>query len=368
MHVPFIDLKQRFEEEKKELLQAVEKVVSKGHLVLTNEVRELEQDIEKYTNSKFCVSLNSGTDALMMAMWAAGIKKGDEVIQPPVSFIATTGATIHVGAKPVYCDVGDDQLIDVNKIESCITKKTKAIMPVHWAGKTCDMNEILKIARKHNLMVIEDSAQSMGSYYKNKHGGTFGLAGAISCHPLKNLNALGDGGLLLTSNSRIAEKVKLMRNHGIKSRDNVTMYGVNSRLDSLNAEVLKMRLKRLKKLIQRRRNNANLYQKILNKTKEIQFINTSNDRKDAFVMFIVLAEKRDKLQKYLLENNIESLVYYGTPLHLHKAAKILKYKKGDFPVAESQCKKVLALPHHQHLTKDQIYYVAEKIKKFYSSL
>ncbi len=366
MHVPFIDLKQRFQEEKNELLQAVERVVSKGHLVLTNEVREFEQDIEKYTKSKFCVSLNSGTDALMMAMWAAGIKKGDEIIQPPISFIATTGATVHVGAKPVYCDVGDDQLIDVNKIESCITEKTKAIMPVHWAGKTCNMDRILKIARKHKIMVIEDSAQSMGSYYKKKHGGTFGLAGAISCHPLKNLNALGDGGLLLTNNSKIAEKVKLMRNHGIKSRDNVTMYGINSRLDSLNAEVLKMRLKRLKNLIQRRRRNANLYQKLLKKTNEIKFINTDDDRKDAFVMFIVLAEKRDKLQKYLLENNIESLIYYGTPLHLHKAAKVLKYKKGDFPVAESQCKKVLALPHHQHLTTDQIYYVAEKINKFYS--
>ncbi len=365
MKVPFIDLKLRYVEEKNELLNAINRVISKGHLVLTDEVRQFEEKVENYTNSKYCVSLNSGTDALMMALWAAGIKKNDEVIQPPISFIATTGATVHVGAKPVYCDVGDDQLIDVKKIESCITKKTKVIMPVHWAGKICDMDAIMKIAKKYNLIVIEDSAQSMGSYYNGKHGGTFGLAGAISCHPLKNLNALGDGGLLLTDNKMVAEKVKLMRNHGIKSRDNVTMYGINSRLDSLNAEVLKMRLKKLKNIISRRRRNAKLYQKLI-KTSNVKFINTPDNRKDAYVMFIVLAKQRDKLQKFLKDFGIETLVYYGTPLHLHKSAKILGYKRGDFPEAEKQCKEVLALPHHQHLSEKQIKFVANKINKFYN--
>lgn len=362
--VPFIDLKLRYQEEKIDLHKAIEKVISKGNLVLTEEVRELEHDVENYTNVKHCISLNSGTDALMMALWASGIKKGDEIIQPPISFVATTGATMHVGAKPVYCDVGEDQLIDVNKIEKHITKKTKAIMPVHWAGKMCNMDKIMEISKKYKINVIEDSAQSMGSYFKGIHGGTIGLAGAISCHPLKNLNALGDGGLLLTNSSKINKKVRLMRNHGLESRDNVVLYGVNSRLDSLNAEVLKMRLKKLSNIIKRRRSNAKLYQSLVKKP-EIKFINTPLDRKDAFVMFIVLAKKRDKLQKYLMSHGIESIIYYGTPLHLHKSAKILGYKKGDFPIAEQQCKEVLALPHHQHLTKEQIFYVANKINKFY---
>ena len=364
--VPFIDLKQRYLEEKDDLLKAIDRVISKGHLVLTNEVKEFEEKIEKYTHSKHAISLNSGTDALMMALWASGIKKDDEVIQPVISFIATTGATVHVGAKPIYCDVGPDQLIDPDKIERCITKKTKAIMPVHWAGKTSNMESIMLIAKKYNLIVIEDSAQSMGSYYNDKHGGTFGLAGAISCHPLKNLNALGDGGLLLTNNSKIYEKVKLMRNHGLKSRDNIVMYGVNSRLDTLNAEVLKMRLRKLKNIISRRRKNAKLYQRLIS-TPEISFVQSNKNTIDAYVMFIVLANRRDELQKYLLRYGIETIVYYGTPLHLHKAAKIFGYKKGDFPIAESQCRKVLALPHHQHLTEDQINYVSEKINKFYST-
>ena len=362
--VPFIDLKLRYQEEKIDLHKAIEKVISKGNLVLTEEVRQLEHDVENYTNAKHCISLNSGTDALMMALWASGIKKGDEIIQPPISFVATTGATIHVGAKPVYCDVGKDQLLDVNKIESVITNKTKAIMPVHWAGKMCDMEKIMQIAKKYKIKVIEDSAQSIGTYYKKKHGGTFGLAGAISCHPLKNLNALGDGGLLLTNSSKIAKKVRLMRNHRLESRDNVVLYGVNSRLDSLNAEVLRMRLRKLANIIKRRRKNAKLYEKLIRRP-EIKFIKTPNDRKDGFVMFIVLAKKRDLLQKYLSSHGIESIIYYGTPLHLHKAAKNLGYKKGDFPEAEKQCSEVLALPHHQHLTEEQIFYVANKINKFY---
>ena len=363
--VPFIDLKQRYLEEKDDLLKAIKRVVSKGHLVLTDEVKQFEERVEKYTNSKHAISLNSGTDALMMALWASGIKKNDEIIQPVISFIATTGATVHVGAKPVYCDVGPDQLIDTEQIEKYITKKTKAIMPVHWAGKTSNMTRIMDIAKKHNLLVIEDSAQSMGSYYNNKHGGTFGIAGAISCHPLKNLNALGDGGLLLTSNSKIYEKVKLMRNHGLKSRDNVVMYGVNSRLDSLNCEVLKMRLLKLKNIVARRKRNANLYQKLI-AAPEIRFSQKNKNTKDAYVMFIVFAKKRDQLQKYLLKFGIETMIYYGTPLHLHKAAKVFGYKKGDFPIAESQCKEVLALPHHQHLSESQISLVSEKINKFYN--
>lgn len=366
MQVPFIDLRQRFEEEKDEMMASIEKILSKGSLVLTPELREFEEQVEQFTGAKHCIGLNNGTDALMLQMWAAGIGKGDEVIHPPVSFVATTGAIVHIGATPVYCDVRDDGLIDPTKIEERITSKTKAIMPVHWAGKMCDMDAIQAIADKHGIMVLEDSAQAMGSYYKGKHGGLFGQSGGISCHPLKNLNAMGDGGLLLTNDDETARKVRLYRNHGLESRDNVVMYGVNSRLDVLHAEVMKMRLRKLNDVIARRRRNANLYRELI--TAEQVYIapeRTSEGYIDSYVMFIPQCENRDALQAYLKERGIETLVYYGTPLHLQKAGQKYGWKRGDYPVAEAQCDRVLALPHHQHITPDQVAYVAEHINAFY---
>jgi len=364
--VPFIDLKQRFVDEREELLACVEATLAKGHLVLTPELNEFEGMVQDYTGARHCVGLNSGTDALMMGLWAAGIGKGDEVIHPPISFVATTGAIVHVGATPVFADVRDDQLIDPADIERKITPRTKAIMPVHWTGKMCDMEAISDIAERHNLIILEDSAQSMGSSYKGTHGGLFGLAGAISCHPLKNLNALGDGGFLLTDDDEVARKVRLYRNHGLESRDNVVMYGINSRLDVLSSEVMKFRLGKLDDLIARRKRNADLYRELI-RASEI-FIpeeRTAEGYKDAYVMFIVQAERRDELQAFLREKGIESLVYYGTPLHLHKAAEGFGYKTGDFPVAEAQCARVLALPHNQQISADQVTYVAEQINAFY---
>jgi len=364
--IPFIDLKSRYADEKEEILNSIDRVLESGNLILSSVVTELEDNVKSFTGSKHCISLNSGTDALILALWAAGITKGDEVIHPPISFVATTAAIVHIGATPIFADVGPDQLIDPVEIVKKITKKTKAIIPVHWAGKICNMFEIMKIANEHNLIIIEDSAQSMGSYLHGKHAGTFGVAGAISCHPLKNFNALGDAGLMLTDSDEIAEKVRLYRNHGLRARDDVVMFGVNSRLDALHAEVLKYRLSRLENLINKRRNNANLYRDLI-KTNEI-FIpheKISDGHLDSYVMFIIQANRRDDLKKYLNDEGIETLIYYGTPLHLQEASNYLGYKVGDFPVAESQCKKVLALPHNQELCSDQIQYVSHLINKFY---
>jgi dTDP-4-amino-4,6-dideoxygalactose transaminase len=364
MKVPFIDLQQRYQEEKYELLACVDNVLSKGHLILTQEVNEFEEQAAEYIDVKHVIGLNSGTDALMMALWAYGIGKGDEVITTPVSFVATTGAIVHVGATPVYVDVCDDQNIDVSKIEAAITPRTKAIMPVHWSGRIANMDTIMDIAKKHNLIVIEDAAQSMGAYYRGKHGGSFGDAAAYSAHPLKNLNALGDAGFMSTNDNEVNRKVRLYRTHGLESRDNCVLYGVNSRLDSLNAEVLKFRLERLKAIVDRRRHNVDLYKSII-KQESIFIPPEKPEEHNSYVMFITQADQRDKLKDYLQSHDIESLVYYGTPLHLHKAAARFGLKKGDLPVAEAQCEKVLALPHHQNLTDDQIIYVAEKVNAFY---
>jgi dTDP-4-amino-4,6-dideoxygalactose transaminase len=366
MQVQFIDLKQRYNEEKDELLACVNNTLSKGSLVMGDGLREFEEKIELYTGASHCIGLNSGTDALMMALWSLDIGKGDEVIHPAISFIATTAAIVHVGATPVFAEVDKDGLIDVAKLESKITSKTKAIMPVHWSGKLCEMAGIIEICERYRLSLIEDSAQAMGAYYNGKHGGTFGTSAAFSCHPLKNFNALGDGGFLITDNAEVSKKVRLYRNHGIESRDNVIMFGVNSRLDTLNAEVLKFRLEKLTSVIDRRRNNANLYRKQI----KTEFVRLPQEKlksgsSDAYVMFLAQVRDRDKLKKYLGENGIETMIYYGTPLHLHKASSRFGHKKGDFPMAEKICDHVLALPIHQYLTKEQIIFVSESINKFY---
>ena len=238
-------------------------------------------------------------------------------------------------------------------------------MPVHWTGRVCNMDKIKSIAKKYNLKIIEDAAQGMGSYYKKVHAGSFSDVAAFSTHPLKNLNALGDGGFITTNSKKIYTKIKLFRNHGLKKRDYVESYGVNSRLDVINAEVLKMRLKKLKSINDKRRLNANIYRKNLNN----KFIKIPEDKKNeinSYVMLLSQAEKRDSLQKYLSLNKIQSLVYYGTPLHLHKATKKLGYKKGSLPMAEKLSNKVLALPHHQNLSKEQILYVCKNINNFYN--
>lgn len=366
MKVELIDLVSRYNDEKKEINTCINKVLKKGHLILTEEVTNFENAICKYTNSKFCIGLNSGTDALMMALWSCGIGKGDEVITTSKSFIATIAAIVHVGAKPVMVDVSEDLNMNVNLIEERITKKTKAILPVHWSGKICNMYKINNIAKKNNLIIIEDAAQAMGSYYKNKHAGSFGKIACYSGHPLKNLNALGDAGYLTTNDEKIYKKIKLYRNHGLRARDDVEIFGVNSRLDTIHAEILSMRLLKLKNVIKKRRANVELYRNLLRNVKEIKIPEDNKDEYSSYVMFLTLCEKRDDLQKYLQKYNIQSLIYYGTPLHLHEASKKLGYKEGDYPEAEKYCKKVLALPHHQYLNKKTIEFVCSKIIDFYS--
>ena len=364
MKVELIDLKQRFKHEEKTIMKIVHKVLSKGNLILTKEVQNFEKSVCKYTNTKYCLGLNSGTDALMMSLWSSGIKKGDEVITSPISFVATANAIVHVGAKPVFVDVGEDLNINPKLIENAITKKTKAIIPVHWTGRVCQMDEIMKIANKYGLIVIEDAAQATGAYYKKKHAGTFGKISAFSTHPLKNLNALGDGGFVITNDKRLYDKIKLYRSHGLEGRDDAKIIGVNSRLDSLNAEVLSFRLKKLKEIIKKRKRNINLYRKYI-KTDKVKILVDGKNEINSYVMFITLSKKREKLQKYLKKHRIQSLLYYPTPLHMHKSMKFLKYGKGSLPNAEKIASEVISFPHHQHITEKQIKYVCSKINLFY---
>ena len=365
MKVDLIDLKKRYKEERREILKAIDNVLSKGNLIMTEEVFKFEKEICQYTNSKYCSSLNSGTDALMMALWASGIKKGDEVITTSKSFIATIGAIVHVGAVPILVDVSEDLNINVNLIEKKITKKTKAIVPVHWTGRMCDMDQLIHLSKKYNLKIIEDAAQAMGSYYKNVHAGKFSKVAAFSCHPLKNLNALGDSGFITTDDKKIYEKINLYKNHGLKSRDNVEVFGLNSRLDTLNSCVLSIRLKKLKNIIKKRNSNIKLYQKYI-KTDQVRIIPKEKNQINSSVIFNIICKKRNELKKYLDKFNIQTLIYYGTPLHLQKPMIKFGYKKGDFPIAEKLCNQVLALPHNQYITKEQIKFISNKINNFYN--
>jgi len=364
MKVEIIDLKKRFKDEEVQVLKCIKRVLKKGNLILTPEVLNFEKSVCKYTGSKYCLGLNSGTDALLMSLWCLGIKRGDEVITSPISFIASVSSIIHVGAKPVFVDIGEDLNMNPDLIEKAITNKTKAILPVHWTGRICDMDKICKIAKKYNLKVIEDSAQGMGAFYKKKHAGTFSDIAAFSTHPLKNLNGLGDGGFIITNKKTLYNKIKLYRNHGLKGRDNVEVIGVNSRLDSLNAEVLNYRLKKLNNVINKRQKNINLYKKLI-KTKKVNIISENSDKKNANVMFIALCEKRDELQKYLKKFNVQALVYYKNLLYSHKATRYLNIDRKNFPVANRLVKKVLAFPHHQYLKRNEIEFVCKKINNFY---
>ncbi len=365
--IDLIDLKLRYKEEKKDLKKIIDNILKKANFVLTEEVSEFEKSIAKYTNTKYCLGLNSGTDALMMSLMVSGIKKGDEIITTPISFIATLGALIHIGARPIFVDVDDDLNINPDLIEKAITKKTKAILPVHWGGKLCKMDKIQRIARKFNLKIIEDSAQGLGAFYKKKHAGTFSNISCFSAHPLKNLSAFGDGGFIITNNKTYYEKIKLFRNHGLKERDNSTIFGLNSRLDSLNAKILTYRLKKLNKTLEKRRRNVKLYKKLLRNDK-IKIAQPLIGRDNSYVMFIVLCEERDLLQEYLKTKGVQSLIYYGKPLHFHPASKKLKLNIQKLPVAEKMCKKVLALPVHQYLKEKQIKYICAQINKFYKTL
>ena len=364
MKIEFIDLKARYKDEKDKLNEIFNKVLESGQLILSDENKNLEKNLSEYLNKKYCITLNSGTDALMLALWALGIKKGDEVITPAVSFIATAAAIDHLGAKPVFVDVDEDLNIDIEKIEEKINEKTKAIVPVHWTGKMCDMEKIKNIGQKYDLKIVEDAAQAIGSELDNKKPGYYSNIATFSTHPLKILNGIGDGGFLITNDKEAYEKINKYRNHGIVTRDNYEFYGVNSRMDALNAAVVNYRLGGTKSLIKKRKYNIDLYKSNI-KTKNFKFIEHKKNEIESYTMLVSIAEDRDGLQKYLSENEVQSLVYYGTPLHLQNASKKHGYKKGDFPKAEYLCDRVISLPFHQYLKEDEILFVSDLVNKYY---
>ena len=365
MRIPFVNLQAQYKSERKDLLKIIDKTLSKGSWVGGDEVDKFEENISKSCKTKYCVALNSGTDALTLSLHLLGLRKGDEVITPPNSFVASTATIIHLGGKPVFVDVKDDQNIDEDKIEEKITKRTKIIMPVHLTGRMCNMEKINFIAKKHNLHVVEDSAQSILSKFKDKYSGAWGSVGCFSAHPLKNLNAMGDSGYLTTNNKYLYSKIKNLRSHGMeKNRNNIEDFGHVSRMDNIQAAILNFRFKNLKSVIQKRRNNYMLYKKYLNR-KNIFFPNEKKDEFNTYHTFVVQVDVRDKLKDYLFKKGIGTAIHYPIPIHLQKASKVLGYKKKDFPIAEKQASRILTLPINQYLSKSEIIYISNLINNFY---
>ena len=365
MQIKYVDLSRQWEKEKKILLPRILKVLKNGNFIGGQEILDFEKNIAKFCKVKFAVSFNSGTDALVVGLMLLGVKRGDEVITPPNSFVSSTSSIWHIGAKPVFVDTKEDLTINEDLIERHITKKTKAIMPVHLTGKMCKMDKILKISKKYNIPIIEDAAQSIGSRYKNRFSGSFGEIGCFSAHPLKNLNACGDAGFLVTNNRYFYEKAKIMRNHGLENRNIVKNFGYISRLDTLQAEILNYRILKLKNIIFQRRKNAEYYMKNIN-SKFYSLPTEDKNEFNSYHTFIIQSEKRDELKNFLKKNKIETAIHYPIPIHLQPASKYLGYKKGDFKVTEKTCGKILTLPIHQYLKKKELEKITKCLNKFSS--
>jgi dTDP-4-amino-4,6-dideoxygalactose transaminase len=361
--IPYVNLKKQWLEERDELLPIIDRVLESAQFVGGDELDKFEDNIAKLCGVKYACGLNSGTDALMLGLALSGIGKGDEVITPPNSFIASTAAIIHIGAIPVFVDVLPDQNIDPSKIEAAITKKTKAIMPVHLTGRMCDMDPIIDIAKKYDLKVIEDAAQSVGSKYEEKISGSIGDVGCFSTHPLKNLNACGDGGFLTTNDEDIYDKSRSYRTHGMVNRNIVDHFGSVTRMDNLQAAILNFRLDKLEEVTQKRRNNAKLYFDCI-KNQHIYIPKEKDSEYNVYHTFVIQTKYRDELKEYLSKNEISSAIHYPVPIHLQPAAKKLGYKVGDFPVAEKQSKEILTLPINQYLTSSELERVISRINNF----
>ena len=360
-HIPYVNLGAQFLAEKSELMPRIEAVLASGMHVGGAEVEELEREVAAYVGTRHAVALNSGTDALIFAIMAVGVELGQEVITPPNSFVASTAAITWAGATPVFADVRWDGLIDPDAVAAAVTPRTAAIMPVHLWGGICDMDALWAIAERHGLAIIEDAAQAMGTRHRTRRAGALGTVGCFSAHPLKIFNAVGDAGFITTDADDIAARIRLLRNHGLVDRDTVGEFGTVSRLDAVQAAVLRFRLAKLDAMIDRRRANADLYRRLLHDV-PIRLPQQKPYEFHTFVNFVSQCDRRDQLQKHLAGKGVQTVVHYNTPIHLQPAAASLGCTRGQFPITEQLCETILALPANQTLTEDEIGFVSSEIR------
>lgn len=364
MQVPLLDLKAQYATMKNEILSAVSEVLDSQQCIGGPRVAELEKKIAAYSDCKFAVGVSSGTDAILCSLMSFGIGVGDEVITTPFTFFATAGCIARTGAKPVFADI-DPKTYNINPslISKAITEKTKAIIPVHLFGQMCDMDAVMAIARERKLVVIEDAAQSIGSLYKGKKSGSVGTVGCFSFFPSKNLGGIGDGGMIITNDQRLYERMLIMRDHGQQPRYYYKCIGGNFRLDPIQAVALLIKLPHLDKWAQHRRQNAAYYDKKFTGTK-VQRPYISPDGVAVYNQYCIRAPKRDELAAHLQKNNIGCAIYYPVPLHLQECFKYLGYKQGDFPESEKAAEEIMAIPIYPELTDEMKDFVVKTILTF----
>ena len=393
MKVPQLDLTTQYHSISEEINSAISAVLESGIVINGDNVKKIENSLAAYSGNKYGIGVANGSDAIFIALKALRISPGDGVISPPFTFFATAGSIVRVGATPIFVDIDSQtynldpiklqEFIDTNcnfnsQINQLIDKQTgksiKAIIPVHLYGQMCKMDEIIKVAQKYNLKVVEDCAQSIGSEYKGKKSGSFGDLGTLSFFPTKNLATYGDGGMIITSSEEYAEYCKIFRSHGSKPKYYHRFVGINSRLDELHAAILNVKFKYLDKWLEDRFQVACRYQKLFEEYQLLEKIrlpikdihNIINHKEHTFHQYVICVEDRNKLQKFLKENGIGTNIYYPLCLHLQECFKYLGYKEGDFPVAEKASKHVLAIPLYPELTEEKQEYVVNKIAEFYS--
>ncbi|MDP2932047.1 MAG: DegT/DnrJ/EryC1/StrS family aminotransferase [Chloroflexota bacterium] len=364
--VPFVDYPKHYHSMQGEIDTAISQVLNGGDFILRAHVRQFEADIASYVGVDYGVGVNSGTDAMLLSLLAAGIGPGDEVITVAHTFVATVAVIIHCGAKPVLVDIGEDFNMNVTQLERAITARTRAVIPVHLNGRLCDMEKLMSIASKRNLCVIEDAAQALGATFDGRKAGSFGLTGCFSFYPAKALGGIGDGGMAVTNSQGVAEKMRALRDHCvIRGTGEIVGYGYNSRLDNLQAAVLDVKFKYLPQWIERRRELASMYEAGLTGLPQVKTPPYPQPGRyfDIFTNYVLRAQRRDELVAYLIESGIEILVSWPVPMHRHPALKL-----GHFPLPETErvSQEVLSLPLHTELSNKQVEYVIDCIRKFYS--
>ena len=366
MKVRYSYLKQQFSN-CEDLWIKLKKFVRTGDFTLGKELKNFETKFAKLIGSKYAVGVNSGTDAIKLSLKALNIKNGDEVITAANTFVATVGAITEIGAKPIFVDCDNTFCMNILELEKKITKKTKAIVPVHFTGYMTNMPGLVRLAKKYNIPIIEDACQSILANINNRNAGTWGDFGAFSLHPLKNINVWSDGGIITTNKKKFYDKLILLRNHGLVDRDTVKICGYNSRLDTFQAVVGNWLLPKAKQIALKRIENANKYDKEFSKIPQLTIPPRPKNQKIVFHLYIIFAKDRNKLLNYCLKKGIEAKVHYPKPMYLQQSLKFLKHKKGDFPVTDKHTKKIITFPCDQHLSNKEINYVIKTVKKFYNN-
>jgi dTDP-4-amino-4,6-dideoxygalactose transaminase len=360
--IPFIDLKAQYQSIKPEIDAAINKILDSCQFVLGDEVQAFEEEFAAYCKARYGVAVNSGTSALHLALIAAGVEEGDEVITVPFTFIATASAISYVGATPIFVDIDPTSYtIDVNQIERAITDRTKAILPVHLYGQPADMDPILKIAKKYNLAVIEDCAQAHGAEYKGKRVGSIGDLGCFSFYPSKNLGACGEGGMVTTNNPEYAHKIQMLRDWGQERKYHHRLRGFNYRMEGFQGAVLRVKLKHLENWTEARRRNARRYDELLADHSD-QIPAVMDYSRHVYYVYTIRVPQRGRLQQELLKREIHTAIHYPIPIHLQQAYQSLGYRHGDFPHSEHASWEVLSLPMYPELSLSQVETVADTIR------